>query len=94
MTGVDVEMLPPPPRSPELHDLLAAIERAMHLQVSRELARVEASVGALFAELEARLADADALADALREENATLTRENARYEHAFETLRELWRDDP
>lgn len=77
----------------ELQDLIAALERSMHLRASQELGRVEASVGALFEELEARLADAHALVEALREENATLTRENLKYERAFATLREMWSED-
>lgn len=95
MPLVDVEEPPAEAeaRAPELHHLISSLERAMQVRVAQELGRVEASVERLFADLEARLVAAQAEADRLREENATLTRENERYQRAFETLREMWQEE-
>ncbi|HUR69451.1 MAG TPA: hypothetical protein VM370_09410 [Candidatus Thermoplasmatota archaeon] len=77
----------------ELHGLLGALEEEMHGLVRQEVARVEESVGALFADLEARLAGAQALVSDLREQNAQLVRARDRYDRAVAALKALADED-
>lgn len=87
------EETPPswPARS-ELREILDALRGEMAASAASHMARAEAVLAAHVADLHARLAEADAHVEQLREENAALLRQKDAYERAFSTLRDLTRN--
>lgn len=83
---------PPVFDAPEFRALLDTMQSQMQELLASEFARVEESVGSLFADMEGRLADADAALAQLREENSQLLHARDKYERAFQALKELARD--
>jgi len=79
--------------SPEaLHRLVLDMRRQMETTLGRELDRVEQSFSGLVESLEQRLAEAQARAQILQEENDSLLRKEVAYQQRFAKLRELTKD--
>lgn len=80
------------PAPSELREILDALSSEMAASAASHMARAEAVLAAHVADLHARLAEADAHIEQLREENAALLRQKDAYERAFSTLRDLTRN--
>ena len=76
----------------ELREILDALQNEMAASAAAHMALVEGALASHVADLQARLADAHALVEQLREENAALVRQKDAYERAFSTLRDLTRN--
>lgn len=90
-------MMPaPPPPEPEapasLRQLLDALQQEMEGVLAQEMTRIEHSVAGMFAEMEQRLAEANAAVEDLRNENAQLVHAKDKYDRAFAALKDLTRD--
>lgn len=68
------------------------MQTQMQELLANEFARVEESLGSLLADMEGRLADADATLLHLRDENSQLVHVRDKYERAFQALKDLTRD--